>query len=155
MESIIKEFYEAFKSLDAESMAKCYHEDVVFKDPAFGKLHGDHAANMWRMLCESHKGRDFVVNFTNIRMKNETGFADWEAHYTFSKTGRRVHNLIQARFTFKDGKIFSHTDTFNLHKWAQQALGIKGLLLGGTGFFKKQLQAQTRNLLAKYEAKRQ
>jgi len=152
MESIILKFYEAFQQLDGETMASFYHEDIVFEDPAFGQLHGERAGNMWRMLCESQRGKDFQMTFSDISYKNEAGHAHWEADYTFSQTGRKIHNVIDARFTFRDGKIFSHVDTFNLHKWARQALGFQGLLLGGTGFFRKKLHEKTNKLLDKYEA---
>lgn len=50
---IITQFYSAFQNLDAEGMINCYHEEVIFQDPAFGKLKGQDAKDMWRMLCES------------------------------------------------------------------------------------------------------
>jgi len=106
---------------------------------------------MWRMLCESQKGKNFVVEASNIVCDGAKGTAHWEAHYTFSKTGRKIHNIIEAKFEFKDGKIIKHTDHFNLHKWAKQAIGFKGLILGGTNFFRKKLQSQTSNLLSKFE----
>jgi hypothetical protein len=76
--------------------------------------------------------------------------AYWEALYTFSASGRKVHNKIRAHFEFKDGLILRHTDSFNLHRWASQALGWKGFLLGATSFFKKKLNKQTRRLLVKF-----
>lgn len=149
-ESIAIEFYQAFKNLDAEAMVALYSDDVVFSDPAFGTLKGERAKNMWRMLIESQKGKEFIVNFEII--SNDT--VQWEAHYTFSQTNRQVHNKIQANLKLKDGKITEHKDAFNLHSWATQALGFKGWLLGGTAFFRKKLQSQTNHLLNKYEAKR-
>ncbi|MCP4441348.1 MAG: nuclear transport factor 2 family protein [Aureispira sp.] len=152
-QELIKTFYQAFKDLDAEAMAACYHEDIVFEDPAFGVLKGEHAGNMWRMLCATQKGQNFVVEASNVQGANKKGSAHWEAHYLFSQTGRKVHNKIDAKFEFKDGKIIKHTDSFSLHKWAQQALGLKGFILGWTGFFKTKLHAQTNKLLAKFESK--
>lgn len=151
MQEIIQDFYNSFHKLDAEAMAAHYHPDIVFEDPAFGVLNGEHAANMWRMLCDTQKGKDFKVEVSDIRQDGDRWTAHWEAHYDFSKTGRRVHNKIDAVFQFKDGKIIDHRDHFSLHKWARQALGVQGLVLGGTGFFKKKLNAQTNGLLAKYE----
>lgn len=154
MKAIIEKFYQSFHQLDAEGMAACYHPEVTFEDPAFGELKGVHAGNMWRMLCESQKGKDFKVIFSDIQANDQTGSAHWEAFYLFSKTGRKVHNVIEASFTFKDGLIYTHQDRFDLHKWARQAMGFQGLLLGGTGFFKKKLNSSTRGLLTKYESKR-
>lgn len=152
MEQQITKFYAAFEKLDAETMVSCYHEEIEFEDPAFGKLKGIHAKNMWRMLCENAK--DFKVEYSKISTTKNTGIAHWEAHYTFSQTGNKVHNIIDAEFEFKDGLIVKHTDTFNIHKWAKQALGFKGLLIGGTSFFKKKLHQQTGRLLHKFEQKK-
>ncbi|WP_299159185.1 nuclear transport factor 2 family protein [uncultured Tenacibaculum sp.] len=46
MKTIIENFYKAFSKIDAEAMVQCYHEDIVFNDPAFGTLKGDKAKNM-------------------------------------------------------------------------------------------------------------
>lgn len=146
MKHLITDFYHAFHQLDANKMTSYYHKDIVFKDPAFGILRGKEANTMWQMLCASQKGKDFKVEASNITDNS----AHWEAHYTFSKTGRKVHNKIDATFEFKDGLIIKHTDNFNLHNWAKQAIGFKGWLLGGTGFFRKKLQSQTNYLLHKF-----
>ena len=150
--NIIETFYNSFKNLDAERMADCYHDQIEFYDPGFGILRGDRARNMWRMLCESQKGKDFEISYSDIRVEADRATAHWAAFYTFSKTNRKVHNKIDAQFLFKDGKIIKHTDSFDLHNWATQALGFKGWLLGGTGFFRKKLQQQTNRLLDRYEA---
>lgn len=152
MKELINKFYTAFTDLDAETMASCYHPDVVFCDPAFGQLKGTRAGNMWRMLCASQKDKNMKVIHSKVVADDNSGSAHWEAHYVFSKTGRKVHNIINAQFEFKDGLIIKHTDHFNLRRWASQAMGIKGSLLGGTGFFKKKLEAQTNRLLDKYES---
>jgi limonene-1,2-epoxide hydrolase len=133
MKQIIDEFYTAFQNLDAEKMVSFYHSQVEFEDPAFGKLKGERAKNMWRMLCKSSK--DLEINFSSIQANDENGSASWEAHYNFSKTGRKVHNIISAEFKFKDGKIIEHRDNFSLYRWSLQAFGLKGLILGWTPFF--------------------
>ena len=149
MKELINKFYTAFNELDAETMSSCYHDEVVFDDPAFGELKGESARNMWRMLCQSQKGKDFKVKHSEVTNNS----AYWEAFYTFSKTGRKVHNKIHANFEFKDGLIIRHSDNFDLHKWASQAMGLSGLLIGWSGFFKKKLQKQTNYLLHKFEQK--
>ncbi len=147
MELIITKFYTAFKNLDAETMASCYHDDIEFEDPGFGKLNGEHAKNMWRMLCQN--ATDISITFDSVTDNS----VHWEAIYSFSQTGRKVHNKIDAKFEFKDGLIIKHTDNFDLHSWAKQAMGLKGLILGKTNFFKKKLHQQTGRLLAKFETK--
>mgnify|MGYP001399064294 CR=1 FL=1 len=143
---IITEFYTAFANHDYKGMVACYHDEVEFSDPAFGTLKGDQAKAMWKMLIERSEGK-LKVEFSNITDNS----AHWEAYYVFSKTGRNVHNKIDARFEFKDGKIYRHHDHFNLWKWSSQALGLSGLLLGYTSFFRDKLQTQTRKLLSDYQ----
>lgn len=149
MQTIIHTFYEAFKNGDSEAMNACYHDDIEFCDPAFGVLKGDRAKAMWTMLCQN--GKDVKVEYSNIKADEDKGSAHWEARYTFSQTGRKVHNVIEAKFEFKEGKIIKHTDDFHLRTWAKQALGFKGFLLGGTSFFQKKLNEQTSNLLTKFQ----
>ncbi|MFD0963424.1 nuclear transport factor 2 family protein [Pseudofulvibacter geojedonensis] len=143
----IEKFYKAFQELDVKTMNSCYHKNIEFTDPGFGTLYGDEARNMWIMICERAK------NFSLTYSKLTESSAHWEAKYDFSKTRRKVHNKIDAYFEFKDGLIIKHLDTFNLHKWASQALGFKGWLLGGTPFFKKKLNRQTKQMLVKYMQK--
>ncbi len=149
MKELIKIFYISFQNLDAEAMIACYHDDIVFEDPAFGVLKGDKAKNMWRMLCKN--GVDLNIIYSNINIHGTKGKAYWEAQYTFGRTARKIHNKVQASFEFQDGKIIKHKDHFSLHTWAKQALGVKGLLLGGTSYFKKKLNKQTNRLLEIFE----
>lgn len=134
-------------------MNSCYSEDIVFNDPAFGLLRGDEARCMWEMLCKNAK--DFSLTFSNIQMLDEEyATCNWVARYTFSKTGRKVVNDIKAHMKLKDGKIIEHSDAFKLSKWAAQALGFKGALLGWTGFMKRKIQKNARkNLIAFIEKK--
>jgi small ligand-binding sensory domain FIST len=148
MKGLIEKFYTAFQNKDAGSMISCYHDDVIFSDPAFGELKGEDARSMWRMLCRN--ASDLKVEYSDISASLKKGSVHWEAWYTFSRTGRKVHNIVNAEFDFKDSKIIKHTDTFNLHSWATQALGLKGRLLGGTNFFKNKLNQQTNKTLRQF-----
>jgi len=125
---LITKFYEAFSRRDAEGMVACYADDVVFSDPVFTELRGIEAKNMWRMLCE--RGTDLKVVFRDVTSDGKKGSAHWDADYSFSLTGRQVHNVIDATFEFADGKIVRHKDVFDLWRWAGMALGAKGKLLG-------------------------
>lgn len=153
-ENIITKFYEAFAQLDAERMLEWYDNEVTFEDPAFGILKGESAKNMWRMLCESQKGKDFKVKFSEVEIAEDEGKARWEAYYTFGKKERKVHNIINAHFEFKNGKIIKHVDKFNLYRWSKQAMGVSGFLIGWTVFFKKKLQKATNLRLSEFENKR-
>ncbi len=105
-------------------MAACYHPAVTFSDEVFSDLEGARAAGMWRMLCE--RGKDLRVEFRDIEADDSAGRAHWEAWYTFSPTGRQVHNRIEAEFEFRDGKIIRHRDRFSFWNWARQSLGPRG-----------------------------
>jgi hypothetical protein len=130
-------------------MASCYHPQAVFNDEAFVNLRAKEPGQMWKMLMERSKGR-LKVNFSNVQASAERGNADWVAEYEFSATGRKVINHIHAEFEFKDGLIYRHTDRFNLHRWATQAMGWKGRLLGGFGFFKRKVQQNARRALNQF-----
>jgi len=127
-EKLIQKFYASFQKRDHQRMAECYHDDVEFSDPVFTELKGVRAKAMWRMLCE--RGKDLEITVSGISADDHAGKAHWEAIYTFSQTGRKVHNKIDATFQFSHGKIIKHQDTFDLWKWAGMALGFKGSLLG-------------------------
>lgn len=149
---LITRFYEAFNRLDAEAMAACYTDDVLFSDPVFGELRGRQAGDMWRMLTS--RAKEFSVRFDNVRADERAGGAHWVATYLFSQTGRTVVNDIQARFVFRDGKICEHHDHFDLWRWSRQALGAKGALLGWTPFVQNAIRAQAQKGLKAYQAGR-
>lgn len=150
--ALITRFYESFAKADAEGMVSCYHDDIVFKDAAFGELKSGDAKDMWRMLIENSKG-NLKITFYDVSADEKTGSANWIAEYVFSQTGRKVVNHIAAKFEFKNGKIVRHSDSFNLWKWARQALGLKGVILGWSSFFKAKIQKKTNLLLKNYQKK--
>ncbi len=137
-EKIIEEFYTAFSALDAEKMTALYADKIHFMDPVFPELHDEEARTMWQMLCSN--AQNFTLTYSDIEADDEYGTARWEAVYTFSSTGRKVHNKIKAHFRFKEGKIIEHMDYFKFWTWSSQALGLKGTLLGWSGFLQKKVQ---------------
>ncbi len=147
---VIESFYRSFQQKDWKGMQACYHRDIVFSDPAFPHLEGDQARAMWKMLATS--ARDLEITFSKVSAEGNHGRCDWEARYTFSKTGARVHNRIHAEFEFKDGKIIRHTDSFNLTRWAAMALGLPGKLLGWTPWLQAKVRATAAGSLAKFIA---
>jgi ketosteroid isomerase-like protein len=94
----------------------------------FPRLVGDEAFAMWRMLAG--RAADLRIEASAIDADDATGRAHWDAFYTFSQTGRPVHNRVDATFAFRDGKIARHEDRFDLHAWAGMALGVPGKLFG-------------------------
>ena len=134
-------------------MVAGYHPEVIFFDPVFMRLEGARAAAMWQMLCG--RAKDLEITFSNVRADDQTGAAHWEALYTFSKTGRKVHNRIDAAFAFKDGRIIQHTDTFNLWRWAAMALGPTGLLFGWTPVVQSAIRKDARRSLEAFILKQE
>jgi ketosteroid isomerase-like protein len=127
-EERIREFYAAFARRDAEAMARCYHPEVFFSDPVFPSLRGAEAGDMWRMLLS--RAADLEVTLDEASAGDDGGRARWTARYTFSRTGRPVVNSIRAMFAFRDGLIVRHYDHFSFWRWAGQALGPAGKVLG-------------------------
>jgi ketosteroid isomerase-like protein len=147
MNDVIIRLYTAFAARDSDAMARCYTPDAHFSDPVFLNLHGPEVAAMWRMLCR--RATDLRITFRDVTVSGETGSAHWEAWYTYSATGRPVHNVIDATFTFRDGLIARHIDRFDLYAWARQALGVRGLLLGWTPMVRAAIRRGAAQALAR------
>ncbi len=149
---LIETFYKAFQKKDYVTMQNCYHDDAIVSDEAFKNLNSQEVKAMWQMLITKSTGLELIFN--NCVADDTKGSAHWEATYTFSKTGRKVINKIDAAFEFKDGKIFRHIDTFDFHKWSSQALGIVGTLLGWTGFLQNKVSKTAMEQLKSYMTKK-
>ncbi|HEY9049844.1 MAG TPA: nuclear transport factor 2 family protein [Ohtaekwangia sp.] len=147
-EDLIRQFYTAFQNRDYATMQQCYHPQATFQDPVFQHLNAQQVKGMWQMLLTSAK--DLRASFSDIQVKGDSGTCRWEAWYTFSKTGRPVHNIIQATFEFKDGKIYRHHDAFNLWRWSRQALGVSGLLLGWSPMVRNTIRKSATYSLSKF-----
>ncbi|WP_395045735.1 nuclear transport factor 2 family protein [Flavobacterium sp.] len=146
---LIQKFYNAFANSNAEEMASCYHKDVIFEDPAFGKLNQKEVISMWKMLLERSKG-NLKIEFSDVVTNEKSGSTNWIATYIFSQTNRKVVNIIDAKFEFEDGLIIKHTDHFDFYKWTKQALGLKGYLLGWTNFMQKKVKQNAKKSLQNY-----
>lgn len=143
---LITRFYDGFAAGDPDAMASCYHPEVHFHDPVFQDLYGPEVMRMWRMLLG--RSDDLRVTLSDPRGADGKGTAHWSAVYTFSQTGRVVHNEIDASFLFRDGLIVDHVDRFDLWKWSRMALGVPGTLLGWSPIVKGKIRRQSAALLA-------
>ena len=72
-QEVITKFYQALVRGNPEEMIQYYHDDVTFYDPAFGRLHGDDAKNMWRLLVSPA----VKASFSNV----DANSANWTASY--------------------------------------------------------------------------
>ncbi len=139
---LIRRFYAAFSERDGAAMAACYAPDARFTDPVFQDLRGDEPGAMWRML--TGRADDLEVELVEHDADGTGGSARWIARYTFTQTGRSVTNDVRARFRFDDGLIADHRDEFDFHRWARQALGTSGLLLGWTPILRSAVRRRAR-----------
>lgn len=128
---VIERLYAGLAAGDGEAMAACCTPEATFEDPAFGRLSDGRGQAMWRMLT-SRGGKVAVELHDRSAAVDGTGSAHWTADYTFTDTGRRVHNDVRASYVFSDGLIAEHRDRFDLRAWAGQALGPVPALLGYT-----------------------
>jgi ketosteroid isomerase-like protein len=153
-QQLIERFYAAFDRHDGDAMAAMYAPDARFDDPVFVGLRGAEPGAMWRMLTA--RADDLRVDLHEHDAGEQTGSAHWTADYTFA-TGRKVHNDVRASFRFRDGLIVEHRDEFSFPRWARQALGPTGLLLGWTpivkGATRRRARAQLDEFLANDRAR--
>jgi hypothetical protein len=143
----IHRFYSAFAEKDSRTMKKYYSSDVVFSDPVFGVLHGEQVFAMWEMLTT--KARDFSLSFEAPEDRGDGYWiCKWVATYRFS--GKKVTNRVKAFMKLEGNQIIEHSDAFSFHRWAAQAFGFPGWLLGWTGFYKNAVKKKARKQLELY-----
>ena len=129
-------------------MQAAYHSEATFSDPVFPDLTASETKAMWQMLTSSAK--DLVVTYYDVQANDLFGRCRWEAHYTFTGTGRKVHNVISAEFGFADGRIIRHVDQFSFWRWSRMALGPPGLLLGWSPYLLNAVRKKVRGRLMRF-----
>ena len=120
-------------------MGACYADDARFNDPAFPDLNAAEVRAMWKMLIG--RSNDLRVKFNVVHEDERSGVCEWRAYYTFSRTGRQVHNIVRSEFVLRDGFIVQQQDRFDFWRWSRQALGVPGYLLGWSPLLKRRVQA--------------
>ena len=149
-DQLIERFYAAFAARDGAGMSACYSPDATFDDPVFPNLRGREVGGMWRYL--TGRSNDLAVELHEHESDDSRGSAHWVAHYTFTQTGRKVVNDVRADLRFAGGLIVAHRDDFNFYRWASQALGTPGVLLGWTPFLRSSVQRRARSGLDRFLA---
>lgn len=145
---VAERFYAAFARRDHATMAACYAPEARFSDPVFPDLRGERIGLMWRMLCE--RGTDLRVEWRVLRASDEGALVEWQAWYTFRATGRAVHNRVVATLDLDGHLIRRHRDEFAFHRWAAQALGWKGRLLGWTPLVRNAVRREAARALERF-----
>jgi len=133
--TLLTNLFTALGRHDAAAMAACYREDASFTDIAFHLSGSPRIHAMWQMICET----DIRAKFEIVDADDRAGRVKLVDDYTFSDTMRPVHNVIDSRFVFREGRIAEHIDSCDERLWAEQALGgVKGFLAGRFRFLRAQ-----------------
>jgi ketosteroid isomerase-like protein len=151
-QALLEGFYAAFARRDGDAMAAAYAPAATFSDPVFVGLKDGEPGAMWQMLTS--RSKDLEVELVSCSADDTTGNAHWIARYTFAQTGRKVVNDVRSTFGFADGQIAWQKDEFAFHRWAGQALGLSGKLLGGTPIIRNAVRGKARAGLDAYRAAR-
>lgn len=147
-ENLIKTLYTSFQEKDFSTMKSCYADSATFSDTIFPNLNANEVRSMWEMLLS--RGKDLTLTFENIVADDNKGSAIWIANYSFSATGNKVTNVIEANFEFENGKIIRHIEKFDFYTWSRQALGYMGFFLGWTSFLHQKVQKTAHENLIKF-----
>lgn len=148
---VAEQFYDAFMVRDHYTMGLLYAENATFSDPVFPLLNALGARTMWKMLLS--QADDLAIEVNILEDTPTRARVQWSAYYSFGATGRRVINRIQTDMAISNGRIVRHVDQFSLWRWARQALGLKGLLLGWSPMVRKRIQAQAARSLNEFARK--
>ena len=121
-EQVAITYFEGFKNKNPEQMNALYKPDVqgIFNDPVFQNLNTHEVQSMWSMLLRASK--DLTSTYKIVEITDTSATVDWEAHYTYSATGRKVVNNVRSVMQIENGLIVKQNDTFDLGKWTGQAL---------------------------------
>ena len=147
---LLQGFYAAFAAKDGATMAAAYAPGATFSDPVFVGLKDGEPGDMWKMLTS--RSQDLALELVSCQADETTGTARWIATYTFAQTGRKVVNDVRSSFRFEGGLIADQRDEFDFHRWASQALGLSGTLLGGTPIIRNAVRRKARAGLDAYRA---
>ncbi len=156
--SVVARFYDAFSARDAAAMGACYADTATFSDPVFPDLDADGVRAMWTMLLS--RGSDLMLTYEIVeetgeaaRIRGEAARIRWIARYTMSSTGHKVENHVETLMDLKDDRIVRQVDDFVFWRWAKQALGWRGRLLGWAPTLRGKVQAQAGKGLATFRAR--
>ena len=147
---VVERLYRCFATRDGDGMAACYADVAHFSDPVFPYFDGPGVRAMWRMLLGRSRGLDSTVD--GLDVTGDRAVARWTARYTFAATGRPVVNRVTSTITVAGERITHQRDDFDFHRWARQALGVTGLLLGWTPLVRNKVRRMAAANLATFQA---
>ncbi|MDQ6893628.1 MAG: nuclear transport factor 2 family protein [Acidobacteriota bacterium] len=138
---VLTRFYDALSRRDGETMASLYSKDAAFEDEVY-ELQGEDVGKMWRGLMS--KAKTLTVSYTIAKAGSGSGTVEWTARYDFPGGGPVV-NVILSELELENGKIVRQRDRFDFRRWAAQALGTKGRLLGRFEWFRRAVSRTAAN----------
>ena len=130
--AVLTHLYDALARRDGAAMAALYAPDASFEDPVF-RLHGRQIGAMWIEL--TRRAKDFGISYTITQADSGRGTVESTARYRFGT--HPVVNRILSEIEIEDGRIVRQRDRFDFPRWAAQALGLPGRLLGRFSWFQK------------------
>ncbi len=85
---------------------------------------------MWRMLTS--RAEDLHIELVECDAAEESGVAHWLADYTFTQTGRPVHNDVRARFRFLTSPVMAALGrwSYGIFIWHLAVLAVVFPVLG-------------------------
>jgi ketosteroid isomerase-like protein len=139
--ALLHRLFSALDNHDHMTMASCYHEAATFQDIAFSLRSKREIHSMWHMICDG----DIRATFEVTNANDHDGHVKLVDTYTFGATrdkpGRRVRNVIDSRFRFRDGLIIEHRDVCDPRAWARLAIGGPAGFLAGRIHFLRSWKA--------------
>lgn len=146
---VVENFYNAFSLLDYSTLKNYLSPNVIYNDPVFGLLEGDAVFKLWKMKCE--RLREFSFEFGNIEeLDNEYATCEWKISFFHRPTGDVVTMPGKAHLRILNNLIAEHSDAYKMSDWLAASKGLRGKLLGWTGFMKRKEQNIYRRLLDRY-----
>ncbi|ARU92149.1 hypothetical protein SCLARK_001685 [Spiroplasma clarkii] len=136
---VVVKFFTALSKGDWKLMNNLYSKDVAFSDTVFGELNYSQITNLWEMLLTENP--DLSANFKIVE-DGEVVKVQWVMVSKFGQKHRKVILNILSTLEVSKGKIIKHNDHFDFKKWAKQALGIIGWMLGSKQSFKNRIKEE-------------
>ena len=87
---LLQRLFTSLDRHDRTTMAGCYDSAAKFTDIAFDLKNGKEIHAIWHMICEG----DIRTTFDVVHADDHTAEVNVIDDYTFSSTGRKVHNVI-------------------------------------------------------------
>lgn len=159
--TLVRRMFESLNRLDAGAVRGCYHPNATFHDPVLSLIGQDQIAALWAMICASARssgtlpsgqpaGVRWGITLRTLSADETHGHADWDAYDRYAGAGRQTQTRIRSRFDFQDGLILRQCDDFQFWRWAHQALGWRGTLLGWTPMVRNSVRTQALSALVRH-----